>query len=462
MTLVAQPDAFEEPVPTRRASSRTSAGRLVYLLLAVACYIAYFRASTMSYGYPSYQEQLGEADNRILGIQNYLLAALGGLYILLDGPFLLRQLARSPAIAFGLLLILLTILESDDVIFATRLFLTTFFITLPIVAYAARFGTQSALNQFRYFCIFAVALNVLYTAAFPGYGFMGSSDAGLRGMFPHKNQFGPFMAVAFVMLFPSGRRPALENLIATGACLVALVSVVLSRSASAWVMVLVAPILFLGMRFVLLGPSRIIRSVIIAVFVLLGTLAVVLGYLYLFDSLLNMLGRDPTLTGRTKMWGFLLEDVWQAPYFGHGFAAYNQPERFWRFWGEFGWNAISTHNSYLEILLNVGFVVTIYWGFVLLKTARANLVFKRDLLPTDVVKQQIITFMILLSAFSQAAHFLSGTFFWLALIMSLIHDDYGRRAASGRGPRRALSRLLRVRHRQGRGSGLVIPGTATS
>ena len=440
MTITSQHSSTLEHrfLPTK-AGARASVSLPVYLLLAVASYIAYYRSTAMGYGYPAYQDQLGEADYGTLQLLNYCLAALGSIYILIDGPFLLRTVRRAPALTFGVLLIVITVLEADDPVFAARMFLTVFFVSLPVVAFAARFGIKRTLENFRRFCIAAILVNIVYTAAFPHFAIMGGG-AGFRGMFPHKNQLGPFMAIAFVALFPSGKRSALDNLFATGACAVALLFVIFSRSASAWVMLMVAPLLYLGLRFVLLGSNRIIRSIVVVGFAASAATAVVLGYLYFFDTVLNMLGRDPTLTGRTTMWAFLLNDAWERPFLGHGFGAYSQPAAFAKYWIDFGWSAVSTHNSYLEGFLNLGLIVLGYWGFLLLKVARANLVRDRDLPPTDVIKQQIMTIMILVSAFSQANHFFAGTFFWLVLIISLFHDKYG-----GRGVKRLRkSRLLRA------------------
>jgi O-antigen ligase len=446
--------AFDPRPQAAGSASPTFSRKLVYVLLAVASYIAYFRSTAMGYGYPSYQDQLGESDVRFLGYLNYLVAALGCIYILLDGPFLLRIAMRSPAVLFGILLIFATFFVSDDPVWSVRAFITVVFIALPVIAFAARFGVESALDLFRRFCIFAIALNVLYIAAFPNYAIMGG-EAGFRGMFAHKNQFGPFMAIAVVMLFPSGKRSAVENLVATGACFVALLFVALSRSASAWVMLMAAPPLYVGLRLVLMARDRTVRSMLVAGAALSVSAAILVAYFYLFDSLLGLLGRDATLTGRTKMWGFLIDEIWNRPFFGHGFGTFSRPDAFTRFWLEFGWNAGSTHNSYLEFLLNVGFVVAIYWAFVLLKTARANLVSYREMLPSNIVKQQIVTIMILLSAFSQANHFFAGAFFWLTLLLSLFHDDT---PPAGKVRRRRKIGL----QRQGRGSGAVIPGTATS
>jgi O-antigen ligase len=407
-----------QPVSMDRGLSHV---QLVYLLLAITSYVALFRSTSMGYGYPAYQEQLGEADYKMLAVLNYCLAGLGAVYIIFDGVYFLQTIMRAPVIIFGFFLLLITIVTSEDPIYSARSFMTVFFITLPVVAFANRFGIDRTLDLVRRFCVVAIAANLIYVAAFPQFAIMGG-DEGFRGLFAHKNVFGPFMAIAFVILLPSWRRLDVNGFIAFAACLIAFGFVLLSRSASAWVMLAAAPILYLGLRLVLFSRARATRSLAVAASVVIASAVIVLGYIYLSDALLAALGRDATLTGRTKMWAVLIDVTWENPYFGQGFGIFSRPSEFMPFWQEFGWNAGSTHNSYLETLLNIGYGVSAFWATFLLGTAWKNLVGHRGNWSTNLVKQQIVTVMVLLSACSEASHFFSGTFFWLSLVLSLFKD----------------------------------------
>jgi exopolysaccharide production protein ExoQ len=405
-------------IGTKRGLSHV---QLLHLLLAITSYIALFRSTSMGYGYPSYQDQLGEADYGMLAVLNYCLAGLGAIYILLDGAFLLQTAMRAPIMIFGLFLLAITIIASEDPVYSARSFMTVFFITLPIVAFTSRFRIDRTLDLVRRFCVAAILANLLYAAAFPQFAIMGG-DAGFRGMFAHKNVFGPFMAISFVILLPSWKRLDVNSFIALAACVIAFAFVLLSRSASAWTMLLAAPILYFGLRLILFSRSRATRLLATAASVIIAVAVIGVGYAYLSDAFLTALGRDATLTGRTKMWAVLIDVTWETPYLGHGFGIFSRPSEFMQFWQEFGWNAGSTHNSYLETLLNIGYGVSAFWAVLLLGNAWKNLVSHRGNWSTNLVKQQIVTVMVLLSAFSQASHFFSGTFFWLALVISLFKD----------------------------------------
>src|SRR5262249_24249175 len=154
---------------------------------------------------------------------------------------------------------------------SSKALMTVLFVTLPPIAFAARFGVEKALTLFQRFCLFAIFLNLAYIVAFRKYAIMGG-DAGFRGMFAHKNQFGPFMAIALVMQLPGLTRVTITSIISAAACLLAFAFVVLSRSASAWMMLAAAAPLFVTFRAVLSLRARLTRHITIAIF---GIVAVV-------------------------------------------------------------------------------------------------------------------------------------------------------------------------------------------
>jgi exopolysaccharide production protein ExoQ len=77
------------------------------------------------------------------------------------------------------------------------------------------------------------------------------------------------------------------------------------------------------------------------------------------------MGRDEdgmsTLTGRLPLWEELLEVyAQQQPLFGYGFGAFWTPDRIFAVSDSQGWAISSTHSTYIDLLLTVGYV-----GFVL-------------------------------------------------------------------------------------------------
>jgi O-antigen ligase len=118
-----------------------------------------------------------------------------------------------------------------------------------------------------------------------------------------------------------------------------------------------------------LGPR------LLLVFSLVGVAAVVLiaiaGYSYL-PSLLQAFGRDPTLSGRTEIWGALAGSISKRPLLGYGFYA---------FWlgmvGESGnvinathWTFGYAHNGILEIAVQLGLIGVFVFLATLLRAMR--------------------------------------------------------------------------------------------
>ena len=84
--------------------------------------------------------------------------------------------------------------------------------------------------------------------------------------------------------------------------------------------------------------------------------------LFLFSLLdaglfLGLIGKDPTLTGRTDIWSAVIELISERPVFGWGYRAMWVPTDLVTMWvdmktGE--WGVPSAHNAFLEVTLELG------------------------------------------------------------------------------------------------------------
>ena len=152
-----------------------------------------------------------------------------------------------------------------------------------------------------------------------------------------------------------------------------------------WVAVLVLPLLALKSRgpivwgMLTLGIFYIFYKTSIRDRVLQAGLLLVIGvgtYIYysenvlqtIFGPLVPYLSRGnvqatENLTGRIPLWQALVEQVWQHPWLGEGFAAFWSPLNV----AQLGsWDLTSAHNGYLEELLNTGVVgLTLLLAFCL-------------------------------------------------------------------------------------------------
>lgn len=72
-------------------------------------------------------------------------------------------------------------------------------------------------------------------------------------------------------------------------------------------------------------------------------------------NVVEAMGRDTTMTGRTELWRELLR-IRADPLLGTGFESFWLGERAEKFWRVYWWHPNQAHNGYLEIFLNLGWV----------------------------------------------------------------------------------------------------------
>jgi O-antigen ligase len=103
--------------------------------------------------------------------------------------------------------------------------------------------------------------------------------------------------------------------------------------------------------------ARIERRAIIHCIVVSTVVASVLAYLLLDAGtyMVQALGRDPTLTGRTELWAELLHMPINA-WLGTGFGSFWLGDRAQYFWDKYWWRPNEAHNGYLEVYLDLGWI----------------------------------------------------------------------------------------------------------
>lgn len=95
-----------------------------------------------------------------------------------------------------------------------------------------------------------------------------------------------------------------------------------------------------------------------------GTITPFLGRLSLID-VSSALGRNSTLTGRTEVWAALRPAVMQSPLLGYGYGG------FWTTQARELYDISGTHNGYLGVILEIGFLGWVIFACLLVSFARA-------------------------------------------------------------------------------------------
>ena len=210
--------------------------------------------------------------------------------------------------------------------------------------------------------------------AFPSIGIHQTDNAGLwRGLWYEKNQMGIVMvaaATAAAACLASGdpRRlmPAVTLVVAT--------ALVLATQSKTSLLCLMLGLGIVGGLWALRkgGPAF---SVVMVWLAVVGAGAFLALWFTDPGAVLEALGKDPSLTGRTHIWDSLMQRVSERPWTGYGYNA---------FWGresipaayvrqETGWSVPSAHNGWIDLLVQLGWPGAVLVGTLFASAILFNL-----------------------------------------------------------------------------------------
>lgn len=245
--------------------------------------------------------------------------------------------------------------------------------TMFMIYIVVRFDLRTMFNlmaiAFGVFCVVGIL-----SAGVPGLGITpsGTYAGALRGLTGNKNVFGRTIAVG-VALMPLA---ALLDFVALRRLVLALSPVavallILSRSATSFVTafasVAVGAVLYfaLGGR---IGRVRLRPELGLPVLAITG----IIGFFTVFygwTAILEELGRDPTLTGRTKLWSWAIDLNEDRKWLGSGYRTFWIDENTLYFSEFFWWGQDAdgnrsdtnrgpthSHSGYVDTYLNLGFL----------------------------------------------------------------------------------------------------------
>jgi len=154
------------------------------------------------------------------------------------------------------------------------------------------------------------------------------------------------------------------------------------------------------------------------------------GVLLAPQVLVEIIGRDLTLTGRTEIWESLHRAVDARPWLGYGYGAFWVDERGPRFWVQrnVAWNVIGAHNGWLEIMLALGRLGLVLVLAQLAVTGLRAVRFGLD--PVAGVYPPVLLAMTLVYSFSES-YLLAQNIFWLLYVIVAAKLAIAARPAPG-------------------------------
>jgi exopolysaccharide production protein ExoQ len=242
----------------------------------------------------------------------------------------------------------------------------------------SRYSIREQLRLLGWSFALIIIMSFLFAILTPRYGtmYMGVHEGAWRGIYVHKNVLGKVMALSgsvFVLLALNSKENRWFAWTGLGLSFCLLF---LSKSSSSMInfltMLISIPIYStFRWRYHVMVPA------IIAIITIGGVLS--LWFNENAAMLLGSIGKDPSLTGRTDIWIYIVEMIWRQPWLGYGYSA------FWNDWDSPGayvwysakWIPPNAHNGFLDLWLELGLVGILLFGIGFWQTVLRGLAWLR-------------------------------------------------------------------------------------
>ena len=227
---------------------------------------------------------------------------------------------------------------------------------------------------------FVLAISVAATVAIPssreGALLNGEVLEGWHALFPHKNDFGPFLAIflGITIVADKNRWTRWPTILATTILLVG------SQSITGLTVAMVAVAAQAWLRANRRADDRVlsIAVVITTVVAVAGGLGARAG----LPIILEATGKDPTFSGRTDIWQAVWGAVVDRPVLGYGRGGlfFSPPNDISiELWRQIGFRAPHAHNGALDLLSQIGIIGLVLFAALFIRTFLAGLrSYRRD------------------------------------------------------------------------------------
>jgi O-antigen ligase len=177
-----------------------------------------------------------------------------------------------------------------------------------------------------------------------------------------------------------------------------------------------------------------VRFAVAGFIVVAGAAIVVFGITP--ESVLGLLGRNASLTGRTDFWPYLAQAVADRPVLGYGYAAFFHSDIGNQYLANFleqsgGWYPYYAHNSFYQVALDLGFagvaLALVILAVVCFRVFRYSITV---LQPSSIWPLGIFLYIIF-SSYTESTFGMSNTDQWVMLVAAALYPVDGRSAVQG-------------------------------
>ena len=183
-----------------------------------------------------------------------------------------------------------------------------FFLVVGAIGIAEIFDADEVMRLTALIGGFSAAISLVLPDA------AGAITGNFRGAFPGKNQLGAAMVIGVLGGLHSMRVARRHRFIYIGTTLLCTIVAFLSKSGTSLVTIFALYIFNLIGRFYIKGGISRIVSMFAALFVTVAFILLMLN----MDLIYSLLDKDPTLSGRTDFWPYVIDYIYQRPLLGLG------------------------------------------------------------------------------------------------------------------------------------------------
>ncbi|WP_044893578.1 O-antigen ligase family protein [Bacillus alveayuensis] len=236
--------------------------------------------------------------------------------------------------------------------------------TLISVIIVQRYSLENWLKILSVVYAILIIMSFVYSLTSPNGIETGFHAGAWKGIYLHKNQLGFVMVFStIVWLSMLKRKFTYKRLIFF---LFSLILVLLSDSSTGLIGIVIS---IIAINTIKIFNKKNYLNVALVFFGFSFIISVMSFAIINYQAVTNILGKDITLTGRTVLWGILLDFIKNSPFFGYGYGV---------FWLDGGYNFMSPywstlkffpqhgHNGYLDLALDGGISSLIIMVLILL------------------------------------------------------------------------------------------------
>lgn len=233
---------------------------------------------------------------------------------------------------------------------------------------AARYDWRELVERLAWAYALLTIGSYVFAIALPEYGRMQIIHEGTwRGLWLEKNSFGAQMDKALLLMMCAFAMRPSRGWLYIPMGVLCFIAILMCTSKTALLAALLMISGFVAVRILRAYP---ILRVPVMYTVIVATVAIVCVVTFIPEEAFALIGKDPSLTGRTEIWDSLARAIKERPLLGYGYGTFWGDPLGPSYWTRFSldWGVPTAHNGWVETWLSVGIVGVLMFAFTYVVT----------------------------------------------------------------------------------------------